>query len=201
MADVADPVRPELTMPAAEAGHLAEVYAGAAAIPEYGSGGSTVLAAEMPGKRVVSVESDKAWAGKMRRWFAAHPPAEGAKVEIVWSDIGPTKDWGQPADQSGWKRFPRYPLGVWQRDGFEHPDVVLVDGRFRVGCVLATAYSIARPVTVLFDDYANRDRHHGVEEFVGAPARIVGRMAEFRLEPRAVPAVKLLQIVRYMLRP
>jgi hypothetical protein len=89
---------------------------------------------------------------------------------------------------------------VWSRDDFRHPDVVLVDGRFRIGCALATAFSITRPVTILFDDYVQRERTHQVEEFIGSP-RIVGRMAEFNVEPMAVPADKLLLITRFMLHP
>lgn len=196
-----DVTRPELTMPPAEAAHLRAAYASASVILEYGSGGSTVLAAEMHGKRVISVESDKAWAAKMRRWFEGHPPAAGTTVEVVWSDIGPTRDWGQPADESGWRRYPRYPLGVWQREGFAHPDVVLVDGRFRVGCVLAVALSVSRPVTVLFDDYGTRERHHQVEAFVGAPRATVGRMAEFEVAPMQVSGAQMLPVIRFMSRP
>ena len=49
--------RPELTLPEAEAALLRETYDRAGVILEYGSGGSTVLAAEQPGKTVPSVES------------------------------------------------------------------------------------------------------------------------------------------------
>ncbi|MDP5346992.1 MAG: hypothetical protein NWQ32_01190, partial [Paracoccaceae bacterium] len=149
--------RPELTLPAAEAEVLRAAYAQAEVILEYGSGGSTVMAAEM-GKRVTSVESDQAWAQMMRDWFAANPPK--GQVSIVWSDIGPTKEWGHPVDDSAWKQFPAYPLAVWDRPDLAHPDVVLVDGRFRMGCALATAYRITRPIPLYYDDYANRPRHH-----------------------------------------
>ena len=71
--------RPELTLPEAEAAHSRAAYKDAKAILEYGSGGSTVMAAEMPGKRVWSVESDADWAQMMRDWFAAHPPARALR--------------------------------------------------------------------------------------------------------------------------
>ena len=191
-------IRPELTLPEAEAAALGAAYAAASTILEYGSGGSTVMAAEL-GKRVTSVESDKAWAQMMRDWFAAHPPA--GQVDIVWSDIGPTKEWGHPIDDSGWKGFARYPLAVWDLPGFSHPDVVLVDGRFRMGCALATAFRIVRPVTLYYDDYANRPRHHQIETFLGAPTAIMGRMARFEINPMPVPANRLLQVFNLMTRP
>lgn len=191
---------PELTLPEEEEALLRAHYAAAGVILEYGSGGSTVVGAEMPGKHVVSVESDKLWAKNMERFFEQNPPAPGTDVEIVHVNIGPTAAWGKPANDEEWRRYPRYPLGVWRREGFRHPDVVLVDGRFRMGCALATAFSITRPVTILFDDYAKRERNHQIEEFIGTP-RLTGRMAEFEVEPKAVPADRLLQIMRFMLHP
>lgn len=185
-------------MPAAEAAALAAAYAEAGTVLEYGAGGSTVLAAERPGKAVITVESDADWVARMRDWFAANTPA--GEVILHHADIGPTKDWGHPADQSALRRWPGYALSVWDRKDFRHPDVVLIDGRFRVACLLATAFRITRPVTVLFDDYAGRKHYHGVEEFI-RPTALVGRMALFDLVPQHVPADKLGWIIPYFTRP
>ncbi len=192
--------RPELTLPEVEAALLRAAYARAETILEYGSGGSTVMAGEMPGKRVWSVESSGAWAKMMRGWFRENPPAEGTTVEIVHARIGETKDWGHPADESEWRRFARYPLGIWKREDFAAPDVVLVDGRFRQGCALATAFSTTKPVDLFFDDYPRRKRYHVVEEFLGPP-EITGRMAHFRVAPTVIPPERLLQVVNLMQRP
>ncbi len=192
------PSRPELTLPEAEAIALSKAYAGAECVLEYGSGGSTVMAAEL-GKLVWSVESDPDWAQMMRDYFAANPPL--GEVHIVHADIGPTKEWGHPVDDSEWKQFPRYPLGVWDKPGFTHPDVVLVDGRFRVGCAFATAFRITRPVTLYFDDYGDRKRLHAIEDFLGKPDDMIGRMARFDITPTPVPRDKLLRVVQLMMRP
>lgn len=192
--------RPELTMPPDVAALVMDCYGAAQTILEYGSGGSTVLASEMTGKHVVSVESDRGWVRKMRRWFIANPPAQDTTVDVVLSDIGPTTDWGHPAGDDHWRRFARYPLGIWQRDGFRHPDVVLVDGRFRIGCALATAFNVTRPVTLLFDDFTRHTGFRQVEEYLGRP-EMTGRMARFRVEPTPVPAHRLLQIIKFMSRP
>ncbi|MFX0541055.1 hypothetical protein ACEWPM_004890 [Roseovarius sp. S4756] len=192
--------RPELTMPDAEAARLTEAYEAADVILEYGSGGSTVLASELPGKRVFSVESDKAWAGMMQGWLAQNPPVAGTGVDVIWFDVGPTGEWGRPVDDTGWRHYPEYPLSVWQRGDFVQPDVVLVDGRFRLGCAMATAFCTARPVTMLVDDYKRRTGYHAIEEFLGAP-RLIGRMAEFSVTPMAVPPHRLLPIVKMMMRP
>ncbi len=193
--------RPELTLPEAEADALRAAYAGASAILEYGSGGSTVMAAEMPGKSIWTVESDPAWATMMRGWFDANPPAPGTMVDVIWSDIGPTKEWGHPVDDSEWKRFARYPLDVWDMDGFVPPDVVLVDGRFRPGCALATAFRTPHPVTLFVDDYVSRVQNHVIETFIGPPVAIIGRMARFEVAPIAIPPERLLKVIQIMQRP
>ena len=190
--------RPELTMPEAEANLVRAAYARAEVILEYGSGGSTVMAGEMAGKRIFSVESDKGWAKGMEAWFAANPPQ--SPVEIVHADIGATKEWGHPVDESGWRRFADYPLGIWESGRMGQPDVVLVDGRFRTGCALATAFHTRRRIPLLFDDYVQRTHYHKVEELLGAP-EIVGRMALFEVAPMAVPAERLSWVIRAMGQP
>src|SRR5690554_3335376 len=92
--------RPELTLPEAEAAKVAAAYGGADVILEYGSGGSTVLASEIPGKRVFSVESDPDWAEMMRGWLTQNPPASGTQIDVIWADIGKTGEWGRPIDDS-----------------------------------------------------------------------------------------------------
>lgn len=193
--------RPELTLPEAEAEALRGLYSNARVILEYGSGGSTVMASEMPGKSVFSVESDKDWALMMRAWFAQTPPVAGTQVDVVWSDVGPTKAWGYPADDSGWMRYAQYPLKVWDLPEFEQPDVVLIDGRFRTGCALATAFRTTKPVTVLVDDYKRRRQYHKIETYLGAP-QLIGRLARFdKVGPIPVPAKNLLKIIEMMTRP
>ena len=200
MQDTTTISRPELTLPEAEADRLRTVYDAADVILEYGSGGSTVMAAEMPGKSVFSVESDREWAEMMRGWFEQVPPAADTRVDVIWSDIGPTKEWGYPSTNREWQRYARYPLEVWDLPEFPQPDVVLVDGRFRTGCAMATAFRTQKPVKVLVDDYARRKHYHRIEEFLGQPS-LVGRMAEFDVAPMQVPGDRLLPIIEMMTRP
>lgn len=179
---------PELTLPEAEAAHLRAAYVRAAVILEYGSGGSTVIAAKMPDKTVFSVESDGAWLDQMRGYFADHPPA--ATVHLHHGNIGPTRDWGHPADDAAFRLWPNYPNSVWERDDFQQPDLVLIDGRFRAACFLTTLFRSIAPVTVLFDDYLDRKSYHAVEDLI-KPSAMIGRMAQFDLTPMTVPPDRL----------
>lgn len=176
--------RPPLGLEEAAAARLHAAYSEARVILEYGGGGSTVLAAELPGKYIMCVESDPNWALKLQLWIdAAVLPSP---VIVYPVDIGPVGAWGRPKDATAWASFHRYPLAIWDEPFFRHPDVILIDGRFRPACLATAALRITRPVTVLFDDYVPRTHYHAIE-VLARPVAMIGRMAEFRLEPGALP--------------
>lgn len=176
--DALHPPRPPLILPPDEAAALRAALGDARVVLEYGMGGSTLLAAGDAGRTVFSVESDPRWLAMMGRWFANNPPA--ATVHLHHGDIGPVENWGYPLDDSHRHLWQNYPVTVWDRADFQHPDLVLIDGRFRVGCFLAVAARITRPVTLLFDDYADRSEYHGIE-VLARPSALHGRMARFDL--------------------
>lgn len=189
--------RPIVTLPEDEAEALANALRKASVVLEYGSGGSTAMAAEM-GKVVISVESDAEWLDGMKDWFLRHPPK--SDVVLHHADIGPTGKWGMPTGQKAFRKFPGYALDIWDHPRFQHPDLVLIDGRFRPACLLATAFRITRPVTVLFDDYAEREPYHAIEALF-QPTAHHGRMAEFHLKPTTIPADKLAWVLGWFLKP
>lgn len=193
------PDGPELTFPSEVAAWVTSHYETADVILEYGSGGSTVLAAGMTGKTVFAVENAKDWYQSMQAWFAQNPPV--SDVRLHRQNVGATKAWGFPVDESKWRNYPAYPLSVWQRDDFVHPDVVLIDGRFRAACFLATLFSIRKPVTVLFDDYVPRADRYAICESFAEITETRGRMVKFNLDPATVPAHRLLEIFQTFQRP
>ncbi len=188
----------EISMPHDEAHLLAKHYAKRKNILEFGSGGSTELALKLGAERVVSVESDKAWADNLRdRLSKTYDPD---RFSIHYEDIGPTVKWGRPRDAKAFRKFPNYPLAVWDTfDGWK-PDVILIDGRFRVGCLYGALLNITRKTTILFDDYENRSKYHCIEKYVGKP-EIVGRMAV--IDGRALKFKKefLTEFARYFVNP
>lgn len=182
----------KLTFPEAEADYLRRRYEDARVILEYGSGGSTWLGAQMPGKYVMSVESDRDWAiGLQQEIDAAALPSPA----VVWHiDIGATGAWGRPVDDSAHERYHRYPLAIWDQPFFRHPDLVLIDGRFRPACLATVCLRVTRPVTVLFDDYADREKYHVVERFA-KPVETVGRMAVFEIKPDDIPKSAMTMVI------
>lgn len=171
---------PRPFMPEAELTHLKRVYSEAKVILEYGSGGSTELGARLAGKYILSVESDRKWARALRKRLCG--PDILSPVVVHHADVGPTGPWGRPLDDRAWRRFHAYPNEIWDQSWFRHPDVVLIDGRFRTACLATVLLRAERSVRVLFDDYGVRPLYHEIEEVI-APHAMVGRMAEFQVEP------------------
>lgn len=171
----------ELTFPKAEADYLRGQFTSGRSILEYGSGGSTVLAAKA-GCRVISVESDRDWAESM----AKHLAGISADAKVHYADIGPTGAWGAPARPNEFRKFHGYALSVWDRPDLQTPDLVLIDGRFRAACLVATRLRATRPTTVLIDDYRDRTQYHGVEALADLE-EMIGRMARFTVTPGPIP--------------
>jgi hypothetical protein len=178
-----------LTFEPKERLYVTRLYENADTILEYGSGGSTVLAAEL-GRTVFSVESDRDWADRM----AAHVATISDRAHVHWADIGPTGPWGVPMKPREFRKFPGYALSVWDRPDFVAPDLVLIDGRFRASCLVAVLMRTRKPVTVLFDDYLKRRYYHGVER-LAQKEEVVGRMARFTVTPGAIPSDMVTQAI------
>jgi len=146
---------------------------------EYGAGGSSMTAARMKVPTIISVESDADFLA------ATNAAVRGSATHSAFiahhADIGPTRDWGNPADRSKVHLWPRYCSGIWARIANERlpqPDLVLIDGRFRVACLLATVLMGRAGTRILFDDYFDRPAYQRVENWV-VPIGRAGRMAEF----------------------
>lgn len=173
---------PRVTFPARVHDAVAQEYCNADVILEYGSGGSTGLAARSA-DLTFSVETDADWIRRMDTWLAA----EGLRSRVILhhADIGPTKRWGHPEKYRlrHLGRYLDYPRTVWRRPDFREPDVILIDGRFRLSCFLWVMENISKTTRVLFDDYGSKPRYHSVERFQ-KPAVFVDRMAIFDLEPK-----------------
>ncbi|MEM7665846.1 MAG: hypothetical protein AAF250_08310 [Pseudomonadota bacterium] len=158
---------------------------------EYGSGGSTALAAELGVPQIVSVESDKALLDK------SIDTARSLNGDVNLTphpvNIGPTGDWGRPIDKTASTNWPAYCSTAWTHyrdDSLPTPDVILIKGRFRVACFLVSM-AFAKPgAGILFDDYFDRPHYHIVEKHF-SPVDKAGRMAEFTV-PTDVCATDLL---------
>jgi hypothetical protein len=152
---------------------------------EYGSGGSTVVAAAL-NKPFISIETDWLFLRALRRKIGALTGAQ----RLLHANIGPIGPWGipfpggRPSSRrlAKWKAYPKTPWSFIRQDNY--PDLVLIDGRFRVAtaltcCVLLRACS---DVQILVDDFEDNPHYHIIEKHARLD-RMLGRMAVFRPLP------------------
>jgi hypothetical protein len=129
---------------------------------EYGSGASTVMAAQRC-DRIITVESDrtflKAVLGKVN--------GQRATVFPVYVRTGWTREWGFPvfrrptvSRSEAWKNYPRAMWDEAARLGIV-PDLVLIDGRFRVACVAESFLRLEPNASCefLMDDFTCRQEY------------------------------------------
>lgn len=153
---------------------------------EYGSGGSTLLAARLAAS-VVSVESDRVFADAVRRAVNSPGRKFSANVDVIHANIGLTEEWGYPVFTTPTRRrvhaWQRYVVAPWARHPGFSPDTVLVDGRFRVACALETLLRCGPDTCILVDDYTDRRSVYGPIERHAELVATHGRMAQFRKKP------------------
>lgn len=147
---------------------LKKWYATAEFLLEFGAGGSTVLAGAINLPRVVSVDSSEEWLAKLR----AAPELQTTDFTAYHVDIGKLKDWGHPADRAKAWNWPSYYRRIWDQIGDKRPDVVFVDGRFRVACALMTLLQCPAETTIIIHDFWNRDTYRAILEYVDVVERI-----------------------------
>jgi len=139
---------------------------------EYGCGASTVWVAHHTAAKIVSVDSSAEWIAKVELETKSHRE----KLHIDRVDLGEIAAWGYPTTYRYRSRFHDYVASPW-RHGVK-PDLVLIDGRFRVACFLHSLLTAEPGSRLIFDDYNNRPHYHLVEEFCPVKER-EGRQALF----------------------
>jgi hypothetical protein len=189
-------------MAAAERERFAAELAQTRAYFELGTGGSTLMAVRAGVGQIVSVDSDNTWIEAVR----AHPEvalrcADGS-TSLLYADIGPVADWGRPADRSAIRQWSRYISAGWaewaRRESL--PDLILVDGRFRIACCLSVALitahlpSAALPRILLHDVDEKRAHYREALECLEQVDQ-VGTLLIMRPSKQKSPALVLARVL------
>ncbi len=179
MSTIVTPSQPSMAVD--QIRYLQGKFASSKCFLEYGAGGSTRLAARMGVGQIFSVESDVEFSKEVVRSALAENP--DCSLVMKTPDIGATRALGYPVDTSEFHRWPGYALDIWDdiRAAGQSPDLVLIDGRFRVACFAASMIFCDENVEILFDDYAGRTGQYGVAARLCKPTRMEGRMAIFHV--------------------
>ncbi|PQM28231.1 hypothetical protein CVO77_06920 [Sphingopyxis lindanitolerans] len=156
----------QASMTAAEIMQLELQLAGRVSLLQFGCGNSTLVAARQA-QKIVCVDGD---AGRL-----AEVGANLARAAIDFTpfhaDIGPTGAYGYPAGSRRLRDWPRYHVAVW-RQLSGSPDAVLIDGRFRVACLLQAIVHGKPDCLLLFHGFTDRPDYRVVLKHTDMLARV-----------------------------
>lgn len=135
---------------------------------EFGAGGSTIRALRKSKAEIHCVESSKPWIEYMRNYFPIRH-FENKRLHFHLVDIGKTKLWGYPEDDSSKHLFPEYSSGIFKSLDPQTIDTFFIDGRFRVACALSVilhTHSFDTSNTkILIHDFSEREHYQAVLKY------------------------------------
>jgi hypothetical protein len=147
---------------------LSALLINANTVLEFGTGGSTTLALKLGVSRITSVESDARWIERIHADDAALRARRDGRLELLHADIGPIGALGGPAETAFHPQWASYARAPWLRVDADGLDLVLIDGRFRVGCILETALRVNRRTAIAVHDFWDRPDYRVVMPFLDA---------------------------------
>ena len=145
---------------------------------EYGCGKSTSWVLKNTSSEVISVDTSLEWINLVKK------KNHGAENRLVMyhTDCGELGRWGRPKSYKKLDNFAEYTDIIWHNK--KTPELILVDGRFRVCCFLTTLKFASEGTKIIFDDYTNRPHYHFIEKYVGR-LKEDGRQCLFIVPPKS----------------
>ncbi|WP_432474183.1 hypothetical protein [Amphritea sp. HPY] len=136
---------------------------------EFGLGGSSIRAIQKSKAKIYTVESSPDWIRHMRKYIYVKYFVN-KRLFIFPVDIGPTGEWGYPKTNDYQPLFSDYSANVFKEIDSNTIDLVLVDGRFRVACILKVILECLETnnLKILIHDFWNREEYHVVLKYLDA---------------------------------
>ena len=136
---------------------------------EYGSGSSTLIANDL-NKKFISIELDKKYYLELKKKIK--------NDQVKFFNIGPVGEFSYPIFKLK-KKIVNYinSIDTYLSDE-DYPDLILIDGRFRIACCLNILKHIQKKslkVLILLDDYEKRESYKILNKFF--KIKSIGRMA------------------------
>jgi hypothetical protein len=174
------------------------------AIVEFGAGASTMLAIKHSLAQIYSVDSSKDCIDQLLKFRAVRLAIAQRRLYLHHADIGPVRHWGKPLISPSYENAACYYSAIWDKFDNRTIDLVLIDGRFRVACIIETLRH-SPTTTIAIHDFWNRPHYQVVLPalsciervdtmgvFVAAPDLsaefLDGEFARARLDTRMIDA-------------
>jgi hypothetical protein len=146
---------------------------------EFGAGGSTLSACNLVRCTVLSAESSREWAGKVRDECLRAGTRITPAIHHV--DIGPTRRWGYPDTENHKHLWCRYHQEIWGHQAAQKADLYFIDGRFRVACAMQILIRGDVDCTIAIHDFPLRQYYHVIRDFAREVAN-TGTLSVFRIK-------------------
>lgn len=127
---------------------------------EYGCGKSTKWVLNNTSSDVIAVDTSSEWVSAVKK----DNESNGDRLHIHHANLGDVGRFGRPLSYEKIDFFSVYTDFLWKHK--KTPNLVLVDGRFRVCCFLTSLKFAEEGTKIFFDDYTNRLYYHFVEKYV-----------------------------------
>jgi hypothetical protein len=169
---------------------ICEIASGKSVL-EFGAGHSTSKLAEVA-TMLVSVESDPRAMKIVRDSIG-----KGSQVLLKYAFVGPVGAFGVP--KKNLKPLFKYFYHIYYEYPFKRHssyEVVFVDGRFRVACMIQTCLRMTHSFTLICDDFFNRPEYHVVLKLFGKPGVLSENAAIWTIIPTLIDREKAEKILR-----
>jgi hypothetical protein len=167
---------------------------------EYGAGGSTCLASKYPNiQYIFSVESNQEWIDKVQELPIVKNRVDTQQIEFRVIDVnGNPRSWGYPFNLDKKENWPVYSSQISKISSDKRPDLVFIDGRFRVACIVMSLLSCSDDTIICVHDFNDRPHYHYVNQFIDVLEK-VDTLIVFRKKTDANPELlhKLYDVARY----
>jgi hypothetical protein len=183
-------------MPRVSLERLEELLTKCESYLEYGCGGSTTLAAKLGVKNLIYCDTSNIWIDSVSKIVNTYSEINSYPVFV---DLGEVIAWGRPKDQTkalSWKNYCYKPWVIAEKYNIK-PQLILIDGRFRVACFLVSLLSGNIGTTILFDDYCDREYYQIIENII-KPSKTHDRLAEFIIPEKFDRNAGLIILLEYI---
>tara|TARA_B100001121_G_scaffold307468_1_gene329076 strand:- start:837 stop:1478 length:642 start_codon:yes stop_codon:yes gene_type:complete len=153
---------------------------------EYGCGKSTIWVSNNTNVQILAVDTSKEWIEIVNQNIK-----NNNSTNLKHIDLGEIGHWGTPIDYSKNSSFESYTNWIWFQN--KKPDLVLIDGRFRVCCFLSSLKFADKGTFLIFDDYIDRPHYHFVEKYLPR-SKVFGRQCLFEVPEKQLINLKELDI-------
>ncbi len=133
---------------------------------EFGCGGSTFLVAYSTSASIYSVESDLNFIKFLSKNETISETLKNSRLKFFYIDIGETTEWGYPKSLEHKDNFYLYSQHIFSVIDPSCIDLIFIDGRFRVACILNSILNCPKSIYIFHDFFNRKEKYSAVLEFL-----------------------------------